>query len=58
MAKIKVDGYRCERCGYEWVPRKKNARPRYCPNPKCHNAYWDEPKKRAGSGAGAKAGSK
>lgn len=39
--KIKVDGYRCEKCGYEWVPRKKDY-PRVCP--KCHSAWWDKPK--------------
>ena len=41
MAKIKieVDGYRCERCGHEWIPRKE---PRQCP--KCKSAYWDVPK--------------
>ena len=40
--KIKVDGYKCERCGYEWIPRKKNKYPRVCP--KCKSPYWDRPK--------------
>ncbi len=40
--KIVVEGYKCERCGYEWVPKK--ARVRVCP--KCHSAYWDAKKKR------------
>lgn len=46
---ITVPGYRCERCGHEWVPRgSKNApldtRPRICP--KCKTAWWDTPKDR------------
>ena len=38
---VKVPGYRCERCGHEWVPRT-GAVPRVCP--KCKSAYWDVPK--------------
>ena len=49
MAKIKIkivaDGYRCERCGHEWVPRKANEHPRVCP--KCKSPYWDRPKGRS-----------
>jgi hypothetical protein len=50
---IKVPGYRCERCGHEWVarasrnapPGKKGAtsRPRLCPH--CKSAWWDVPPK-------------
>jgi len=39
--KIKLKGYRCERCGHEWSPRK-NQRPNVCP--KCKTAYWDKPR--------------
>lgn len=44
MAKIKieVDGFRCERCGHEWVKRKTDE-PMVCP--KCKSPYWDRPKK-------------
>lgn len=42
MAKMKLDGYRCERCEHEWVSRNKNERPRVCP--KCKNPYWDRPR--------------
>ena len=44
MAKVKitVDGYKCERCEYEWIARKK-AYPRVCP--RCKSPYWDIPKK-------------
>lgn len=50
---IKVPGYRCERCGHEWVaraarnaPTKKGEapRPRLCP--KCKSAWWDVPPKK------------
>lgn len=48
---IKVPGFRCERCGHEWIARKprnaaaakgkKAAKPRQCP--KCKSAWWDTP---------------
>ena len=38
--KIEVKGYKCERCGHEWIPRKKEY-PVLCPN--CESAYWDKP---------------
>ncbi len=43
MAKVKLDGYRCERCGHEWVPRNKDEYPNVCP--KCKSPYWDKPRK-------------
>jgi len=42
MAKITLEGYRCERCGHEWVARCKEE-PRVCP--KCKSPYWNVPKK-------------
>ena len=42
MAKIKIDGYRCERCGYEWVPRYKDKDPVVCPG--CKSPYWNIPR--------------
>lgn len=36
-------GYRCERCGHEWVPRDFETEPRVCP--KCKSAYWNKPRK-------------
>jgi hypothetical protein len=44
VAKVKLEvwGYRCERCGHEWIPRDKDV-PRICP--KCKSPYWDRPRK-------------
>ncbi len=45
MAIITVIGYRCERCGHEWVPNRKSiAEPKVCP--KCKNPYWNRPRQR------------
>lgn len=43
MAKIQMDGYRCERCMHEWAPRNTTDIPRVCPS--CKSAYWNRPKK-------------
>ena len=44
MAKrVKIWGYRCERCEHEWVPRDAAAEPRVCP--KCKSPYWNRPRK-------------
>lgn len=44
MAKIKlqIEGFKCERCGHEWVARGKEE-PIVCP--KCKSPYWNVPKK-------------
>lgn len=43
---ITVMGYRCERCGHEWIPRgDSDEEPRVCP--KCKSAYWNRPPKKA-----------
>jgi Zn finger protein HypA/HybF involved in hydrogenase expression len=39
--KIKLVKLKCERCGYEWNPRKPEIR--MCPS--CKTPYWDVPKK-------------
>jgi Zn finger protein HypA/HybF involved in hydrogenase expression len=41
--KIKIDCLKisCERCGHNWIPRKKEIR--ICP--KCKSAWFDKPKK-------------
>ena len=43
MAKVKLDGFRCERCDHEWVPREKGQEPRVCPS--CKSPYWNKPRK-------------
>ena len=42
MPKVKLMGYRCERCDHEWLPRDKTQEPRVCP--KCKSPYWDIPR--------------
>jgi predicted Zn-ribbon and HTH transcriptional regulator len=43
MPKVQIWGYRCERCGHEWVPREKGVEPKVCPH--CKSPYWDRPRK-------------
>ena len=40
---IRLVGFRCERCGHEWVPKDINQEPRVCP--KCKSPYWNKPRK-------------
>jgi predicted Zn-ribbon and HTH transcriptional regulator len=43
MPKIMLEGYKCERCGHEWVPRSKvEESPTICP--RCKSPYWDKPR--------------
>ncbi len=42
---ITVMGYRCERCGGEWVPKDAEKEPVACP--KCKSPYWNRPRKAA-----------
>jgi DNA-directed RNA polymerase subunit RPC12/RpoP len=49
VGRVSIEGYRCERCGHIWVPRKyemtkdKKKEPIICP--KCKSPYWNIPKK-------------
>jgi Zn finger protein HypA/HybF involved in hydrogenase expression len=47
LVKIKIsrDGYKCERCFHEWVPRANTPAnpPKTCP--KCGSPYWNVPRK-------------
>lgn len=47
MAKVEITmlGYRCERCGHEWIPRDRDGdtEPRVCP--KCKSPYWNVPRR-------------
>lgn len=38
-----VEGLRCLRCGYIWVPRVDMDKVKICP--KCKSPYWDVPRK-------------
>lgn len=51
MAKVTltVEGYRCERCAHEWIPRDKGQEPVICP--KCKSPYWNKPRKNAEAGS-------
>lgn len=40
--KMEVTKYKCERCGYVWIPRKES--PKNCPN--CISPYWNKPRTR------------
>lgn len=40
--KITLEGYGCERCKHEWVPRTEKE-PTVCP--KCKSPYWNVPKR-------------
>lgn len=42
VAKVKIDGWRCERCQHQWVPRVMTVHPEVCP--KCKSPYWDRPR--------------
>lgn len=42
---ITVMGFRCDRCGHEWIPAEPLATPAECPA--CHSDGWDQPKGRA-----------
>jgi hypothetical protein len=41
-------GFRCERCGHEWIPRgSADIEPKVCPSPACKSPYWNKPRKSA-----------
>ncbi len=42
MSKITVEGFKCERCGHEWVPNGTKYKPTVCP--KCKSPYWNKPR--------------
>ena len=45
MAKIKIDGYKCERCGHIWFPREyTKTEPKVCPH--CKSPYWNKPRRK------------
>lgn len=46
MGKIQIsqDGFKCERCGHEWIARKGEYKEKPALCPKCKSAYWDKKK--------------
>jgi DNA-directed RNA polymerase subunit RPC12/RpoP len=49
LGRIRVDAYKCERCGHIWLPseitKQQNRKPVVCA--KCKSAYWDIPRSRS-----------
>ena len=44
VAKILIPGWRCERCGHEWVARQEwEDKPNVCS--RCKSPYWASPRK-------------
>jgi DNA-directed RNA polymerase subunit RPC12/RpoP len=44
MPKVMLEGYRCERCGHQWLPRSTTeGDPVICP--KCKSPYWNKPRR-------------
>lgn len=47
LVDITLKGYRCRRCGHQWVPRRifgEIREPRVCP--RCRSPYWNRDKER------------
>lgn len=38
---ITIMGFKCDKCGHEWLPRYEGQVPPKCPN--CRSIYWDIP---------------
>jgi Zn-finger nucleic acid-binding protein len=34
MGRVKVDAFKCDRCGHVWLPRNIEQEPTVCPNAK------------------------
>jgi hypothetical protein len=35
---------RCERCGYEWIPKDPQKLPAVCSNRRCKSFAWNKPR--------------
>ncbi len=55
LIKVEVDGYRCDRCQHEWLPKDRQSvqLPTVCP--KCKSPYWNVPRREKAAKAPAKA---
>lgn len=38
---VESEGFQCQMCQTQWIPRKKDALPRRCPNQECRSMKWD-----------------
>jgi len=43
IVEIRITGFKCERCGHEWVPNNIHTEPKVCP--KCKSPYWNTPRR-------------
>jgi predicted Zn-ribbon and HTH transcriptional regulator len=43
MPVVQLQGYRCARCSWEWLPRSER-KPTICP--RCKSPYWDRERMR------------
>jgi len=44
IIEIRAQGFGCERCGHEWIPRNIKREPKVCP--KCKSPYWNVKRKK------------
>lgn len=44
LERIKMMGFRCQRCGHAWVPHDPSKPPRTCPG--CKSPFWDRQRER------------
>ncbi len=42
MVRVELWGFRCKRCGHEWLPRVPDKEPKVCA--KCKSPDWDRPR--------------
>lgn len=46
VGRVTLGGYKCERCGHVWIPRKYEIGEKKLPVicPKCKSPYWNKPR--------------
>ncbi|MBS3108351.1 hypothetical protein J4409_00610 [Candidatus Woesearchaeota archaeon] len=44
LVEITRKGFKCERCGHEWIPNDIKTEPTVCPS--CKSPYWNKPKRK------------
>lgn len=43
MRLLTFDGEECERCGHQWLRKRKHVKPKVCPN--CKSPHWGTPRR-------------